>query len=66
MCVPARVIGAAVQLMPGAKQQTWEYDDATKTVNWLIRKFPGGSTQAISCYFVVKSEEIILMGEHMP
>jgi len=54
--VPKSSTGATVELMPGAKQQTWEYDDATKTVTWLIRKFPGGSTQAISCKFVVKSE----------
>ena len=36
---------ATVELAPGAKQQTWEYDDATKMVTWLIRKFPGGSVQ---------------------
>jgi len=54
--VPKTSNGATVELSPGAKQQTWEYDDATKTVTWLIRRFPGGSTQAISCKFVVKSE----------
>ena len=47
--------GATVELAPGAKQQTSDYDDATKTVTWLIRKFPGGSVQAVSCKFVVKS-----------
>ena len=54
--VPKSSTGATVDLAPGAKQQAWEYDDATKTVTWTIRKFPGGSTQAISCKFVVKSE----------
>jgi len=54
--VPKTSTGATVELAQGAKQQTWEYDDATKTVTWLIRKFQGGSTHAISCYFVVKSE----------
>jgi len=54
--IPKTSNGASVELAPGAKQQTWEYDDATKMVTWLIRKFPGGSTQAISCKFVVKSE----------
>jgi AP-4 complex subunit mu-1 len=54
--VPKSSTGATVELAPGAKQQTWEYDDATKSVTWLIRKFPGGSTQAVSCKFVVKSE----------
>ena len=33
------------------------YDDATKTVTWTIRKFPGGAVQAISCKFVVKTAE---------
>ena len=30
--VPKSSTGATVELAPGAKQQTWEYDDATKTV----------------------------------
>ena len=54
--VPKSSTGATVELAPGAKQQAWEYDDATKTVSWTIRKFPGGTVQAISCKFVVKSE----------
>jgi len=54
--IPKTSNGASMELAPGAKQQTYEFDDATKTVTWLIRKFPGGSTQAISCKFVVKSE----------
>jgi AP-4 complex subunit mu-1 len=54
--VPKTSTGATVELAPGAKQQSWEYDDATKTVSWTIRKFPGGSVQAISCKFNVKSE----------
>ena len=53
--VPKSSTGASVELAAGAKQQNWEYDDATKTVTWLIRKFPGGSVQAVSCKFVVKS-----------
>ena len=54
--VPKSSTGATVQLMPGAKGQSSDYDDATKTVNWLIRKFPGGSVQTVACTFVVKSE----------
>ena len=55
--VPKTSTGATVELAPQAKQQAWEYDDATKTVTWTIRKFPGGSVQAISCKFVVKTAE---------
>ena len=50
--VPKSSTGATVELAPGAKLQTWEYDDTTKTVTWLIRKFPGGSTQFVCCKFV--------------
>ena len=53
--VPKSSTGATVELAAGAKQQTWEYDDATKTVTWVVRKFPGGSTQQILCKFVAGS-----------
>ena len=45
--VPKSSTGATCELAPGAKQQSTEYDDATKTVSWMIRKFPGGSVQAL-------------------
>ena len=54
--MPKSSTGASVELAPGAKQQSYEVDDATKTVTWLIRKFPGGSTQSVSCKFVTKSD----------
>jgi len=53
--VPKTSNGAVCELAQGAKQQSTEYDDATKTVTWLIRKFPGGSTQTVACAFVVKT-----------
>jgi len=53
--VPKSSSGASVELAPGAKGQTWEYDDSTKTVTWLIRKFVGGSVHTISCKFVVSA-----------
>lgn len=51
--VPKSSTGASVELAAGAKGQSWEYDDATKTVTWQIRKFVGSSLHAISCKFVV-------------
>mmetsp|Transcript_51841 Transcript_51841/g.119186 ORF Transcript_51841/g.119186 Transcript_51841/m.119186 type:complete len:437 (-) Transcript_51841:176-1486(-) len=51
--VPKSSSGASVELAVGAKGQTWEYDDGSKTVTWHIRKFVGGSMHAISCKFVV-------------
>ena len=38
--IPKTSNGASMELAPGAKQQTYEFDDATKTVTWLIRKVP--------------------------
>jgi len=51
--VPKSSTGASVELAPGAKGQHWEYDDATKTVTWHIKKFVGGAVHAVSCKFVV-------------
>jgi len=51
--VPKSSTGASCELAPQAKGQTWEYDDATKTMTWLIRKFVGRSMHTISCKFVV-------------
>jgi AP-4 complex subunit mu-1 len=52
--VPKSSSGCSVELAPMAKGQTWEFDDATKTVTWLIRKFVGGTPQMISCKFVTQ------------
>jgi len=51
--VPKSSNGASVELEPGAKGQTSEYDDSTKTVTWVIRKFVGTASHSISCKFVV-------------
>mmetsp|Transcript_24981 Transcript_24981/g.42707 ORF Transcript_24981/g.42707 Transcript_24981/m.42707 type:complete len:232 (-) Transcript_24981:72-767(-) len=53
--VPKTSTGASVELMPNAKGQTGEYDDATKTVTWMIRKFIGATQQTLSCKFVVSA-----------
>jgi AP-4 complex subunit mu-1 len=53
--VPKSSTGATVELMPQAKGQSWEYDDATKTVTWLLRKFQGSTQQNIGCKFVVSA-----------
>jgi AP-4 complex subunit mu-1 len=50
--VPKSSSGASVELAAGAKGQSWEYDDATKTVTWLIRKFLGSAVHHVSCKFV--------------
>lgn len=53
--VPKSSTGASVELAPQAKGQSWEYDDASKTVTWHIRKFPGASVQFLSCKFVMNA-----------
>jgi len=50
--VPKSSSGCSVELAAQAKGQTWEFDDTTKTVTWLIRKFVGGTVQHLSCKFV--------------
>merc|ERR1712146_502273 len=50
--VPKSSSGCSVELGPNAKGQTSEFDDSTKTVTWMIRKFVGGTAQHISCKFV--------------
>lgn len=51
--VPKSSTGATVELAPQAKGQTWEYDDSSKTVSWVVRKFAGATAHSISCKFVV-------------
>jgi len=51
--VPKSSTGASCEIAAQAKGQTWEYDDATKTITWLIRKFVGNTTQTLACKFVV-------------
>jgi len=53
--VPKNSSGCSVELAPQAKGQTWEFDDASKTVTWIIRKFMGGTAQLLSCSFVTKN-----------
>jgi len=53
--VPKSSTGASCELAPQAKGQTWEFDDSTKTMTWVIRKFMGGTSQTIACKFVVSA-----------
>jgi AP-4 complex subunit mu-1 len=50
--VPKSSTGASVELEAGAKGQSSEYDDGTKTVTWLIRKFVGGTSHTLACKFI--------------
>jgi len=51
--VPKSSTGATCEISAQSKAQSWEYDDATKTMTWLIRKFVGNTTQMLACKFVV-------------
>ncbi|KAL1528669.1 hypothetical protein AB1Y20_010005 [Prymnesium parvum] len=51
--VPKSSTGATCEIAAQAKGQSWEYDDATKTITWIVRKFVGSTTQTLACKFVV-------------
>ena len=50
--VPKSATGVSVELEQQAKGQTSEYDEATKTVTWSVRKFMGGNTHVVWCKFI--------------
>lgn len=45
--VPRNSTGVVAELAPGAAGQEWEYSETEKKVAWAIKKFQGGSEQAI-------------------